>query len=324
MKLAEFTSQAEGRNMQVVGKTVEGAGGKTVGETIGEAVSGLVAGASVEVAPRQILGDPSLISHLPAGTQVYVPFLPRAGFSETVEACQVLASRGFDPVAHVAARRVESRGQLRDWLAALQGAGVNALMLIAGDRAASAGPFQDTLGIFESGLLESHGFCRIGVAGHPEGHPVADVVALDQALKLKLAYARATGAEMWLVSQFAFGSAQVIAWLERLRGKGFEIPVRVGIPGPANLKTLFAYAAYCGVEASARLLSRRPGAARLLANWAPDGLVQDLGHYRATHPGAHLCGIHLYSFGGVVQCAQWLAGLRSPTPATRIQTPGAA
>lgn len=290
-----------------------------------DAVWNLAAGASIEVAPRQILDEAQLSSMLPPGTQVYVPFLPKTDFGLTVKACGALIAEGCDPVPHIAARRVKSRAQLDDWLAALRGVGVDALMLIAGDRDLPAGPFRDTLGIFESGLLEAHGIRRIGVAGHPEGHPVADVVAVDRALEFKLEYANANGTKMWIVSQFVFGSAQVIAWLERMRGKGFEIPVRVGVPGPAGLKTLFAYAAYCGVEASARVLTRRPGAARLLARWTPDGLVRDLGHYWLGHPGSLLDGIHIYSFGGLVQTSKWLAGLRQfSDTAEPIRTHGVA
>lgn len=305
MRIAESNSKDEGRVMKAVGK--------------------LAAGASIEVAPRQILGEAQLAALLPAAMQVYVPFLPKSDFRETVRACRALVCEGFDPVPHIAARGVESREQLRGWLAELQGIGVDAVMLIAGDRDAPAGPFADTLAIFESGMLESHGFRRIGVAGHPEGHPAADVVALDRTLRIKLEYGRANAADMWIVSQFAFGSTQLIAWLERMREKGFEVPVRVGVPGPASLKTLFAYAAYCGVEASARVLVRRPGAARLLARWTPDGLVQDLAHHCLKHPGSMLAGIHLFSFGGLAQTAHWLAGLRpADSSCETFRTHGAA
>lgn len=275
----------------------------------------LAGDASVEVAPRQILAQAPMDSFLPAGTRVYVPFLPKAEWAATVDACRALLAQGFEAVPHLPARAVVSRGQLDEHLAALREVGVDALLLIAGDQAEPSGPFRDTLEILDTGMLESNGIKRLGVAGHPEGHRVADVAALDHALKLKLEYARTTASSMWIVSQFAFDSGRVIAWLERLRSKGFQVPVHVGVPGPASLKTLVAYAAYCGVEASARVLVRRPGAARLLARWTPDGLVQDLAHYRLTHPDSQLRGIHLFSFGGIEQSAQWLRDLRAPSMA---------
>jgi methylenetetrahydrofolate reductase (NADPH) len=281
-----------------------------------EELRDLAGEASVEVAPRQILAATPLGSLLPAGTRVYVPFLPRAEWAATVDACRALVAQGFVAVSHLPARAVASHAQLDEHLASLREAGVEAVLLIAGDRATPSGPFRDTLEILDSGMLESNGIKRFGVAGHPEGHPVASAAALDRALKLKLEYARMTASSMWIVSQFAFDSGRVIAWLERLRSKGFQLPVHVGVPGPSSLKTLVAYAAYCGVEASARVLVRRPGAARLLARWTPDGLVQDLAHYRLTHPESLLHGVHLFSFGGIEQSAQWLRDLRpqSATP----------
>lgn len=304
MKLAKSSPLPEGRVLEVL--------------------RDLAGEASVEVAPRQILAVPPLGSLLPAGTRVHVPFLPRAEWAATVDACRALVAQGFEAVPHLPARAVVSRGQLRDYLAALREAGVEALLLIAGDQAAPSGPFRDTLAILDSGMLETHGIYRLGVAGHPEGHRVADAAQLDHALKLKLEYARMTASSMWIVSQFAFDSGQVIAWLERLRSAGFQVPVHVGVPGPSSLKTLVAYAAYCGVEASARVLVRRPGAARLLARWTPDGLVRDLAHYRLTHPESLLRGIHLFSFGGIEQSAQWLRDLRPPSAAAQaVRSSGA-
>ncbi|HSM69076.1 MAG TPA: methylenetetrahydrofolate reductase [Xanthomonadales bacterium] len=296
MKLAKSSSFPEGRVLEVL--------------------RDLAGEASVEVAPRQILAESPLRSLLPAGTRVYVPFLPRAEWATTVEACRALLAQGLEAVPHLPARGVASHGQLDEHLAALREAGVDALLLIAGDQAEPSGPFRDTLEILDTGMLESNGIKRLGVAGHPERHRVASAAALDRALKLKLEYARMTASSMWIVSQFAFDSGRVIGWLERLRSMGVQVPVHVGVPGPASLKTLVAYAAYCGVEASARVLVRRPGAARLLARWTPDGLVQDLAHYRLTHPDSLLRGIHLFSFGGIEQSAQWLHDL-SPPPKVR-------
>jgi len=305
MKLAKASAYPEGRVL--------------------EALFELAGEASVEVAPRQVLAESHLSSLLPAGTRVYVPFGPKADWTETVEACRVLAAQGFEAVPHLPARAVPSRGQLGEHLAALREVGVEALLLIAGDQDTPSGPFGDTLEILDSGMLETHGIHRFGVAGHPEGHRVASAEKIDHALRLKLQYAQMTASSMWIVSQFAFDSARIIAWLERLRNAGHLVPVHVGIPAPASLKTLVAYAAYCGVEASARLLVRRPGAARLLARWTPDGLVRDLAHHRLRHPESLLRGIHLFCFGGIEQSARWLRDLRSPSADAELGcTPGVA
>lgn len=290
-----------------------------------EAVRDLAARASVEVTPRQVKAETSLASMLDPGTRVYVPFLPKADYLETVVACRELVSQGFQAVPHLPARSVADDGQLRDWLTALRAIGVDSVLLIAGDRKTTAGPYADTLGILETGLLADYGFYRLGIAGHPEGHPVAEQVELDRSLDAKLEYARVTGTDMWMVSQFAFGSAKICSWLERLHGRGCRLPVHVGIPGPTSLGTLIGYAAQCGVDASTRVLARHPGAARLLGRWTPDGLVWDLAHYQLMHPGSLLKRIHVFSFGGVGQTAQWLRELRPQSPGLEgIRTSGAA
>lgn len=276
---------------------------------IRQAVRDLKADASIEVTPGRVTDGPGLAALLPAGTSVYLPFLPGARFRDTVRACRRLLADGFVPVPHVAPRAAKSRNQMREWLAGLEDAGVRQLMLIAGDRKRAAGPFSSTLDLLDSGLLIDHGLRRLGVAGHPEGHPVLTEAGLDDALAMKREYAAETGSELWIVTQFVFSSAPTLDWLRRLHDEEGCPPVYVGIPGPAKLRTLIAYAAHCGVSASARVLKKRPGAARLLTCWTPDGLLQDFAYHRATD--ALFAGIHLYPFGGIARCRQWLEALES-------------
>ncbi|MDZ7642939.1 MAG: hypothetical protein U5K76_01125 [Woeseiaceae bacterium] len=279
---------------------------------INHAVRELAARASIEATPARILDDGGLPEALPFGMPVYVPYLPRADFDLTVAATRRLAEAGLRPVAHIPARAVHSRGQLRDWLAALVEAGADSLLLIAGDRSSAAGPFDSTLQILDSGLLEDAGIRRLGVAGHPEGHPDVDDAVLDKALAIKRDYAAATGCRMWIVTQFVFSTAATVPWLERIRDVTGDLEIHVGLPGPARLKTLIAYAAQCGVSASARILKRRPGAARLLGQWTPDGLLRDLAHLRvmASHCERPLFDeIHLFPFGGLGRSAEWLREL---------------
>lgn len=284
------------------GRKIPGGIRRTVGE--------LAAAASIEVVPRQIQAQP-LASLLPPGTRVYVPFLPRAAFDETVAACRRLLAAGMQPVPHLPARALVSRSQLADVLSSFSDLGMGQLLLIAGDRASPAGPYPDTLAVLESGLLAEHGIRRIGVAGHPEGHPRASDSDTLGALRAKMDYARATGSRLWLVSQFVFSSEPLIAWLRRLEALEIRLPVHVGMPGPTSIGTLMAFAAQCGVDASTRILLRRPGTARLLGRWTPDGLVHDLARHRCENPDTLLRGLHLFTFGGAVQCARWLTELRA-------------
>ncbi|MFL1484931.1 methylenetetrahydrofolate reductase [Marinobacter sp. LN3S78] len=266
----------------------------------------LVRSASIEATPRQILTTEYLPDLLPAGTCVYVPFLPKGQFSDTLEACRYLLDLGMQPIPHVPVRMAESSGQLWDWLSQMDEIRVDRLLLIAGDSEAVAGPFPDTLAVLESGLLAQFRFHGIGVAAHPDGHPMADRATLSQALRIKREYARTTSTRLWVVTQFTFGADVVIDWLQSLGNILEEVPVYIGMAGPTRVKTLIAYAAQCGVGASARLMLRRPGSAKMLRAWTPDDMVRALVRYCLDNPDTLLRGIHLFPFGGLRQSAQWI------------------
>lgn len=281
------------------------------GDVSQRALSELAAHFSIEATPRTVLTKPAHLAGLPKGTQVYVPFLPGARFEETIRVCRALEAAGFAPVPHLAARAVPSREALEAWVRGLASEGVDALLLIAGDLDAPKGPYSDVASVLETGLLADNGIRRIGIAGHPEGHVRASPAALEKALAAKTAYARETGSEMWIVTQFAFSAEPVIDWLARLEASGCDLPVRVGVPGPATLPTLTAYALRCGIGASVKALRQRPETARrLLGRWTPDDLVQALAAHRAQHPKSQLSGLHIFPFGGIPAATAWLDELR--------------
>ncbi len=265
----------------------------------------LAVGASVEVTPRQLPAADKLANLLPRGATVYVPFPPKARRGQTIEACRRLLEAGMQPVAHLPARSLEGPRELASWLTGLADAGVDSLMLVAGD-GVPKGPFPDTLGVLDSGLLAEFGFRRLGVTAYPEGHPAIAKDALERALWYKAEYAAETGTEMWVVTQFVFSPEPALAWLRRLREVGPRLPVRIGMPGPAKASTLLAYAARCGVGVSAKALSRRPEVARMLGGWSPNAVVRGLARERVRDPKTSLAGIHLFTFGGLTAAAEWL------------------
>ncbi|NIR59867.1 MAG: 5,10-methylenetetrahydrofolate reductase, partial [Gammaproteobacteria bacterium] len=56
---------------------------------------------------------------------------------------------------------------------------------------------QGSLDVLRTGLLERNGIRRIGIGGHPEGHPRIAGSRLRQALRDKAAYAEAGEAELY-------------------------------------------------------------------------------------------------------------------------------
>ena len=268
--------------------------------------------ASLEATPGQIAKTKELGALLPRGTSVYIPYLPGTNLADTIAAAPALIAQGFHPVPHIPARTLTSEAELDDSLGRLASDGVDTVLLIAGDTTPPAGPFPSTLEILETGLLERHGIKRVAVAGHPEGHPNADRTELDRAMRAKSDYAQRTGIEMWLVTQFIFDTAALLTWEKSLRDKGFDLPIRVGLPGPAKLRTLLNYAMQCGVSASARMLAKRPSSMRLLGRWAPDDMVEALARLKAEQGDKTLIqNLHIYPFGGLTHASNWLQQLKS-------------
>ena len=97
-----------------------------------------------------------------------------------------------------------------------------------------------------------------------------------------------------------------MTWLDRLRGDGVDVPVRIGIPGPTSVVSLLKFAARCGVGASSAVLTKYGvSLGRLLGAATPDRLVSRLvEHVETEPPGA--VKAHLYPFGGIDRAAGWV------------------
>lgn len=271
----------------------------------------LARSASIEATPQQIMRLPSIAELLTRGSYVYVPFLPRAELTDSLEACKRLLDEGMNPVPHLPARAFSSREQLSEWLSGIHEAGGRHLLLIAGDQQQPAGIYKNTLDVLASGLLTDHGFFDVGIAGHPESHPVASPEELVDALAVKRDYAAQTGTNMWIVTQFVFDACTFFAWLERHEEAIGTLPVYLGMAGPSSLATIMSYASQCGVSTSVRMLRQKPGALRLLGSWSPDGLLQEAVNERLERPMSAFKGIHLFPFGGLQRSLDWLNSQQS-------------
>ena len=205
---------------------------------------------SVEVTPAGAARIPDFTAILPAGTTVNVTFLPGSDIAETVAVCARLTAEGFNPVPHLAARSLESRDRLEGVLDELAArASVSEVLVIGGGVDRPVGPFDCSMQVLASGLLETYGIRRVGVAGHPEGSPDIRAPELARALAEKNAWARDTGMEVYIETQFCFDADAVAAWERRIRAAGNRLPIRVGIAGPATLRTLVRFAQISGIGA---------------------------------------------------------------------------
>ena len=273
----------------------------------------LVAACSIEISPRDDLAGGGLRELLDPGTTVFVNHPGSVTHHDIVAACARLRDAGFEPVPHIAVRRLASFTQASDFLQRAVGqAQVRAALIIGGDPDHPVGPFPDSHDFLASGLVERHGLRAVAFAGYPEGHPRIAARTLDEALRAKVALARRQGLDVSLVTQFGFDAAPILRWIEALRAQHVICPVRVGIAGPATVATLAKFAVRCGIGESLRALARGYTAfARILAEAGPDALVDAL--VDGEDRDFPIDGLHVFTFGGVRRAAAWMRSTTNPS-----------
>lgn len=264
--------------------------------------------ASIEITPNQALSLPELPGLFPAGTRVYVADLGIDSDETLVAAARRVTDLGYVAVPHFAARRLRAKAALEDRIrASTQEAGVHDILVIGGGLAKPAGDFGSTMDVLESGFLDRYGIGDVGIAGHPEGSPDFGEREAIEALKLKQAFGKRTGARVRVVTQFGFNGETFARWAEGLRGFGIDLPVHLGVAGPAKVTTLLKYAAACGVGNSLGFFRRRAGSiATLATTHSPEDVVGPIEQHMLAAPDSPISQIHVFPFGGPLQATRWL------------------
>ena len=245
------------------------------------------------------------------GTQIAVTFLPNEEMDERIEAAKHIRALGFEPMPHLSARRITSRDELVSMIERLTAeAQINRAFLVAGDPPDPAGPFEDALSMLETGVFEANGIEIIGIAGHPEGHPVMDSKRLWHFMGRKLEAIHHRGMSPLIVTQFGFDPDAFGKWLSEVRECNITAPVRLGVPGPAGIKRLLRYAAFCGVGASVSVLKKYGiSLGNLMGNAGPDKLVEALS--APIRNDTHGTSLHFYPFGGLEPTVKWISSYKA-------------
>ena len=272
----------------------------------GASIARLALGASIESSTKDLTQIDSYACLLPAATDVYVTCLPGTPCNHILSIARRLRGIGMNPVPHIAARRLVNAAMAAEFFARLRDeAGVTRAMLIAGDSQAAVGPFTSSLALLETGLLQRHGISSVGMAGYPEGHGKIAAQTLRDALERKIAYAKSHGIEPYIVSQFCFDGNVILDWLRRLRIGGVTVPVRIGMAGPATVRTLLSYAKRCGIGDPRRAFGVQPmSLTRLRMRHGPEKAVRTIAESAAE---LGIAGLHFYPFGGFAESARWIA-----------------
>lgn len=249
------------------------------------------------------------------GTRINVTFLGNEDRPMRVGAAKAVADAGFTPVPHVAARRMASTAEFAEFLDALRSeVGSTLLFAVAGDPDEPMGPYASSLDLIRSGLPAEHGFTEVSIAGYPSGHRHLSEAQLWEFLEAKVAALREQGLTGSILTQFGFDSVPVLDWIREVRARRIDLPIRIGIPGPAGVKRLLTYASRFGVASSASI-ARTYGFSltNLLGTAGPERMIRDLDAGLGADTGD--VTLHFYTFGGVLATARWIAQHRPTEPA---------
>lgn len=261
------------------------------------ALEGLLRGARLEILPTDSVAE-QVHAHVEPGRTVTVTASPAKGLDATIALAEQLAGR-YRVVPHLAARMVE-RAALPDLVARLSEAGIVEVFVPGGD----ATPTEDTYSSALDLLLDldrlGTPFEKVGITGYPEPHPGIDDDIIVQSMWDKRHYATD------IVSNMTFDDEQVGQWLERVRRRGVQLPVWVGVPGPVDPAKLLKMATTIGVGDSMRFLRKQRGVfARIaLPGFSTNRFVHRVAALAATDR-LGIAGLHLYSFNQVEKTETW-------------------
>lgn len=271
---------------------------------------------SLEMTAKDVPALEEAAGVIPQGTRIAIAFLPGETFEQRLHAAVRVRALGFDPAPHLSARRIASETELRTFLERLAAqAAIRRLFVVAGDPPEPLGPYFDALSLIRSGMLADLGLESVGVSGYPEGHPDIGEPALWGAMFDKRDALAELGISMTILTQFGFDPDAIVDWVGKVRDHGVDALIRIGVPGPAGIKTLMRFAARCGVGTSAKVMSRYGlSITNLIGSAGPDRLVHDLAGQLDLERHGPL-SLHFYPFGGIARTAQWVSDFRAANDA---------
>ena len=277
-----------------------------------EAIKNFLDGFSIEVTPRAAAKIDNFADLIPKGTLIYIAHIEGTPIEEMVGTAKKINEQGFSPMPHFPARIIKDKNVLQDWISEYQNeANVKNGLLIAGGANKPYGEYDSSIQLIESELFDKANFQNLHIAGHPEGSmdidPDGSTKNVDQALSWKNEFSKRTDAKMAITTQFSFDADSVISWANNLKKSGIDIPIHIGIAGPAKLQTLLKYSIECGVGASIKIIQKRAmDLTKLLLPYKPTTIITDLANYKANNPSFNIEKVHFFPLGGVKQVSDFV------------------
>ena len=267
---------------------------------------------SIEVTPRAVAKIENLSELIPPETLVYIAHIEGTPIDEMVKTAKKINDQGYVTMPHFPARIIKDKNTLKDWISRYQNeANVNNALLLGGGVKKPYGDYDSSIQLIESELFDIAGFNKLYFAGHPEGNkdidPDGSTNNIDEALSWKNDFRNRTDADMAITTQFCFDSKTVINWANDIKNKGIDIPIHIGIAGPAKLQTLLRYSIECGVGASIKILQKRAlDLTKLLLPYKPTNILSELAEYKFNNPDLNIEKVHFFPLGGVKQVSKFV------------------
>ena len=267
---------------------------------------------SIEVMPRTASKIESFKEILPQNTRVYIAHIEGVPIEEMVETAKRISGEGFAVMPHFPARIIKDQNTLEDWINRYQNeAGIEQALLLAGGVTNPHGDYTSSMQLVETELFEKYNFKHLHFAGHPEGNkdidPDSSNKNIDQALSWKQKFQERTDINLALTTQFCFEASPVIEWADSLIKNGIDIPVHIGVAGPAKLQTLIKFSIACGVGPSLRVLQKRAKEVKkLLLPFEPNDFLENLAEHKKANPSFNITNVHFFPLGGINVNASWI------------------
>ena len=267
---------------------------------------------SIEVMPRTAAKIESFNDILPKNTRIYIAHIEGVPIQEMISTAKRIQSEGFAVIPHFPARIIENKVKLEDWIKAYQEeANIDQALILAGGVDKPHGIFENSMQLVETELFSKYNFKNLYFAGHPEGNkdidPDGTEKNVNNALVWKQKLNERTDINLALTTQFCFDSKPVIKWANELNKNGINIPIHIGVAGPAKLQTLIKFSIACGVGASLKVLHKRAkDIKKLLLPFEPNDFLETLALHKENNPDFNITNIHFFPLGGIKTTSNWI------------------
>ena len=267
---------------------------------------------SIEVMPRTAAKIESFNDILPKNTRIYIAHIEGVPIQEMISTAKRIQSEGFAVIPHFPARIIENKVILEDWIKAYQEeANIDQALILAGGVDKPHGIFENSMQLVETELFNKYNFKNLYFAGHPEGNKDIDPDGTERnvndALVWKQKLNERTDINLALTTQFCFDSKPVIKWASELNKNGINIPIHIGVAGPAKLQTLIKFSIACGVGASLKVLHKRAkDIKKLLLPFEPNEFLEALALHKENNSDFNITNIHFFPLGGIKTTSNWI------------------